>query len=82
MENNRGDANALTPLQATVFETVCEILDMKRGAVEPCMAHINEIRNSINIELMEALRELCRRGMLSVSIDVNKNPMFQLKQKK
>ena len=72
--------NGLTPLQQIAYDAVCKILDMKRGAVEPCLAHISKIRNSINVELMEALRELCRRGYLSVSLDRNKNPMFQIKQ--
>ena len=72
--------NGLTPLQQIAYDAVFEILDMKRGAVEPCLAHISEIRNSINVELMEALRELCRRSYLSVSLDRNKNPMFQIKQ--
>lgn len=68
----------LTPIQRIAYDAVCEILDTKRGAVEPCVAHINEIRNSINVELMEALRDLCRRKILSVRLDVNKNPMFQI----
>lgn len=71
----------LTPLQQIVYDAVCEILDLKRGAVEPCLAHINEIRNSINVELMEALRELCRKGILSYCTDINKNPMFQIKRR-
>ena len=48
--------NGLTPLQQIAYDAVCKILDMKRGAVEPCLEHISEIRNSINVELMEALR--------------------------
>ena len=66
------------PMQRLAYDTVVEILDIKRGTVEPCMAHINEIRNSLNVELMEALRELCRLGILFVSIDINKNPMFSI----
>lgn len=81
MEANSNDASGLTPLQAIAYEAVREIVDMKQGAVEPCMAHINEIRNSINVELTEALRELCRKGMLAVSLDRNKNPMFKFPQK-
>lgn len=70
----------LTPLQILAYEAVVEIIEVKRDAVVPCMAHINEIRNSINIEPTEALRELCRKGILSASLDINKNPMFQIKQ--
>lgn len=68
-----------TAMHRIAYETVCEILDTKRDTVEPCMAHINEIRNSFNVELMEALRELCRRDILAVSLDINKNPMFTIK---
>lgn len=69
----------VTPLQHLVYECIAEIIEAKRDTVEPCMAHINEIRNSVNVELMEALRELYRRGVLSVSKDINKNPMFYIK---
>lgn len=68
------------PMQRLAYDTVVEILDIKRGTVEPCMAHINEIRNSLNVELMEALRTLYRRGLLTYHIDINKNPMFGLKE--
>ena len=81
METNSSNASGLTPLQAIAYEAVREIIDMKQGAVEPCMAHINEIRNSINVELTEALRELCRNGLLTVSLDLNKKPMFKFPQK-
>ena len=67
-------------MQRLAYDTVVEILGIKRGTVEPCMAHINEIRNSLNVELMEALRTLYRRGLLTYHIDINKNPMFGLKE--
>ncbi len=70
----------LTAMQKIVYDAVTEILDMKRVEVEPCVAHINEVRNLVNIELTEALRDLCRRGLLSFSIDINKHPMFYIKQ--
>lgn len=62
-----------------VLDIVSEILDSKRGAVAPCMAHISEIRNSLNVELMEVLRGLCREGILEYHPDLNKNPMFTIK---
>lgn len=65
-------------MQHLAYDTIAEILDIKRGSREPCMAHIAEIRNSINVELMEALRELYRRGLLSASKDINKQPMFYI----
>lgn len=70
----------LTPIQRIAYELVREILDAKQDRVEPCLAHIFEIRNSLNVELIEALRELCRRGVLSVNLDLNKNPMFKIKE--
>ena len=69
----------VTPMQRLAYDAIEEIINLKRGNIEPCMAHITEIRNSINTEILEALRELYRRGVLSVSIDLNKNPMFSIK---
>lgn len=68
----------LTPIQKIALDTVAEILDMKRDTVAPCLAHVKEIRNSVNVELMEALRELCRRRILKCHLDINKNPQFDL----
>lgn len=70
----------LTPIQRIAYDAISEIIEMKRGNVVPCVAHITEIRNSINVELMEALRSLCRQEVLSVGLDLNKNPMFSIKQ--
>lgn len=70
----------LTTMKKLAYDIVAEILESKAGAVEPCVAHIREVRNSINIELMEALRGLCLDGILSASVDVNKNPMFKIKK--
>lgn len=70
--------NEMTPLQRIAYEAVAEINEAKEGLADPCAAHINEIRNSLNVELMEALRELCRKRILSASTDVNKNPMFKI----
>lgn len=69
----------LTLTQRLAYESVKEILETKEGTVEPCLAHINEIRNSLNGDLMEALRELCRKGVLCYHIDINKNLMFSIK---
>lgn len=70
----------LTPMQRIAYDLVAEIIDTKQGSTEPCMAHINEIRNSLNIEILEALRELCRKGVLQFHIDINKSPMFNISQ--
>lgn len=72
-------AEQTSPLRKIVYDIVEEIIDMKRDSVVPCMAHINEIRNSMNVELLETLRGLCRDGIIGVSTDVNKNPMFFIK---
>lgn len=68
----------MTPIQQIAFGMVEEITETKRGAVAPCVAHIDEIRKAVNIELVEALRELCRLNLISVSLDKNKNPMFSI----
>lgn len=72
--------DGLTDMERLAYEAVSEITEMKRGTVIPCLAHIREVRNSMNVELTEALRELCRKGLLSVNLDVNKNPMFKIRQ--
>lgn len=69
----------LTPIQQLAYEAVVEIIEVKTGQTEPCVARLSEVRNSFNAELTEALRELCRRGILGVSLDLNKNPMFRIK---
>lgn len=70
----------LTPLQRMAYDAIKEITEAKQGNTDPCLAHITEIHNSLHVELMEALRELCRLGILAYSIDRNKNPMFKIKQ--
>lgn len=70
----------LTPLQRMVYDTVKEITEAKQGNTDPNFALITEIRNSLHVELMEALRDLCRLGILAYSLDVNRNPMFKIKQ--
>lgn len=74
------DRIELTPMQRLAYEIIEEILEIKRGNTEPCVAHITEIRNSMGVELMEALRGLFAKGIISVSKDLNQNPMFQIKK--
>lgn len=69
----------LSALERIAYEAIAEILEVKGDTVVPCVAHISEIRNSMNVELMEALRELYRKGIVSVIMDKNKNPQFQIK---
>ena len=69
----------LTPIQSIAYDIISEILETKHGEVEPCVATLNEVKKSINVELMDALRELCRNDVLSVQKDINKNPIFKIK---
>lgn len=69
----------LTPMQSIAYDIISEILEIKHGEVEPCVATLNEVKISINVELMDALRDLCRNDILSVQIDINKNPIFKIK---
>lgn len=66
--------------KAFIYGFVAEIIEMKQGNTDPCMAHIREIRNSLNVELMEALRSLCKDGTLAAHPDAAKQPMFEIKR--
>lgn len=68
----------LTPIQRLAYDTIAEILEIKQGNTAPCLAHISEIRRSLNIELLEALRDLYRKGIVSVNKDINGHPMFAI----
>lgn len=48
----------LTQMQSIVYDIIPEILETKQGEVEPCVATLNEVKKSINVELMDALREI------------------------
>lgn len=69
------DNHPLTAMEIWALEAVKEITDTRENVI-PRVAHINELRRSFDIELTEALRSLCRRRLLKVCVDVNKNPMF------
>ena len=68
----------LTPLQVWLYETIHDILEGKEGVVEPCVAHITEIRNSLKVELEAALTDMCQKKVLTFFKDVNGNPMFKI----
>lgn len=68
------------PMRRIAYDAIAEIIDLKQGVQAPALAHISEIRNSLNVELMEVLRGLCREGVLVRHLDINKNPMFGLKE--
>lgn len=65
-------------MEQLAYGYVSEITEAKKGNVEPAVATMNEIKNSMVVEITEALRSLCRSGVLAVSIDVNKQPMFKI----
>lgn len=75
----RDDTTAsLTPLQQIVYDTVKNILATRQN-VDPCLAHIDAIRKSINTSLIDTLRQLCSKGIFTVNLDINKKPMFSIK---
>lgn len=67
----------LTPIQQVALEIVKEITDSKAGMI-PRMAHMTEMRRVANEKILAALRELYRMRLVSVSLDINKNPMFAI----
>ena len=67
-------------IQRLTFDIVKEIVETKRGNVAPAYASLIEIHNMFHVEILEALRTLYRRGLLTYHIDINKNPMFGLKE--
>lgn len=66
------------PMRRIAYDAIAEIINLKQGVQEPALAPISEIRNSLNVELMEALRGLYREGVLACRLDINKNPMFSI----
>lgn len=71
-------SSELTPLQTWLYETIRDILEGKEGVVEPCVAHIREIRNSFKVDMEMALTDMCRKKIVSFIRDVNYNPMFKI----
>ena len=71
-------SSELTPLQTWLYETIRDILEGKEGVVEPCVAHIREIRNSLKVDVEAALDDMCRRNILTAHYDVNKNQMYKI----
>lgn len=69
----------LTPMQRIAYTSVSVVLE-QRGNRDPHMAHIRDILTYTREELTEALRELCQCEVLSVHLDINKNPMFTINQ--
>lgn len=70
----------LNDMQRLTYEFLKEVVDIKRGdGIAPAYASLNEIHNMFHVEILEALRELYRRGLITHHTSINKIPMFGLK---
>lgn len=73
----------MTQFEQMVYDTVRDIQEIKRGNRQfPDYALTTEIQNSINVDILEALRTLYRNGYIKHHKTVNKADMFGIKQKK
>lgn len=73
-------SDSLPSFQRVAFDLVCEIQSIKQEqGREPSYATMHEVVNSMKVELTEALRQLCRSGVLECHVNVNKIPMFSIK---
>lgn len=71
----------LTPLERIVIETVSEIQDIKRNdGGHPDYAVLDEIINSLRTEVLESLRSLYRKGLVTHHSNVNGISMFGLSE--
>lgn len=79
----------LTADERAAFEAVDEIQGIKRDNKQaPDYAQLHEVYNFLRPEMadgfepriLEALRSLCRRGLLCHNLNVNKLPMFGVKE--
>lgn len=69
----------LTPIQSMVYDAVREIVEIKRGNVTPALATLPEVYNMFHVEILEALRQLYRLRLITHHFDVNKRPLFGMK---
>lgn len=51
------DMSNLTDKQILVYDAILRITASKQGKVDPCMAHIRELRCSLGFDPAECLRE-------------------------
>ena len=67
-------------IQRLTYDAVKEIVDIKRGSDQaPAFASLTEVNNFFHVEILEALRELYRRGLITHHTSINKIPMFGIK---
>ena len=75
------NGTALTPVQQMAYDAVREIVDIKQGNNQaPALASLTEVNNMFHAEILEALRELYRRGLITHHTSINKIPMFGIKE--
>lgn len=68
-------------MELMAYEAVREIQEMKKdGGLHPDLATKTEIFNSIQVEVMEALRSLFRKGMITFHRNVNGLEMFGIRE--
>lgn len=71
----------LSDIQRLTYDAVKEIVDIKRGSDRaPAFASLTEVNNFFHVEILEALRELYRRGLITHHTSINKIPMFGVKE--
>lgn len=71
-----------TVFEQLVYDAISERQEMKRGNGEfPDFVLIDEIYNCYKAQLLEALRALCRKGLIEHHMTVNKKPMFGVRTK-
>lgn len=70
----------LTPMERIALDAVSEIQDIKRNeGGYPDYAALDEIINSLRAEMLEALRRLYRKGLVTHHLNVNGTSLFGVK---
>lgn len=70
----------MTQFEQIVYDIVRDIQDIKRDNRQiPDYVFTTEIQNSINVDILEALRNLYRNGYIEHHKTVNKADMFGIK---
>lgn len=73
------DSN-LTPMERIALDIVREIQDVKRsGGSIPDYAALDEIMNSLKTEVLESLRSLYRKGLITHHHNINGISLFGTK---
>lgn len=67
------------PWEGIALSMVREIVEAREGTV-PAVAKFSEIMNSAKVEMLEALRRLYRKGLVTYHENVNGIRMFGIKE--